>query len=99
MTKFFGKPFLSNFAVGIVTGIVLDFQFGMNWSAYSRFVGDAFGSPRNTDSMKNASGPAIATGSTRSPTAGGATFAALAGGLGLRVHRGDYRGYRGDTLR
>ena len=39
MTKFFGTLFLINFAVGVVTGIVQEFQFGMNWSAYSRFVG------------------------------------------------------------
>jgi len=45
MTKFFGSLFLINFAVGVVTGIVQEFQFGMNWSAYSRFVGDVFGAP------------------------------------------------------
>jgi cytochrome bd ubiquinol oxidase subunit I len=45
LTKFFGKLFLINFAMGIVTGIVQEFQFGMNWSAYSRFVGDIFGAP------------------------------------------------------
>ena len=45
MTKFCGKFFLINFAVGVVTGIVQEFQFGMNWSAYSRFVGDIFGAP------------------------------------------------------
>ncbi|WP_067474142.1 cytochrome ubiquinol oxidase subunit I [Actinomadura hibisca] len=45
MTRFFGKLFLINFAVGVVTGIVQEFQFGMNWSAYSRFVGDVFGAP------------------------------------------------------
>ncbi|HXW44637.1 MAG TPA: cytochrome ubiquinol oxidase subunit I [Streptosporangiaceae bacterium] len=45
LTKFFGKLFLINFAVGVVTGIVQEFQFGMNWSAYSRFVGDVFGAP------------------------------------------------------
>jgi cytochrome d ubiquinol oxidase subunit I len=44
-TKFFGKLFLINFAMGVVTGIVQEFQFGMNWSAYSRFVGDVFGAP------------------------------------------------------
>ncbi|MDP9794503.1 cytochrome d ubiquinol oxidase subunit I [Catenuloplanes nepalensis] len=44
LTKFFGKLFLINFAMGIVTGIVQEFQFGMNWSDYSRFVGDVFGS-------------------------------------------------------
>jgi cytochrome bd-type quinol oxidase subunit 1 len=38
MTKFFGKIFLINFAVGVVTGIVQEFQIGMNWSAYSRFA-------------------------------------------------------------
>jgi cytochrome d ubiquinol oxidase subunit I len=45
MTKFWGKLFLINFAVGVVTGIVMEFQFGMNWSEYSRFVGDVFGVP------------------------------------------------------
>ncbi|NTW08906.1 MAG: cytochrome ubiquinol oxidase subunit I [Anaerolineaceae bacterium] len=45
MTKFWGTLFLINFAVGVVTGIVLEFQFGMNWSEYSRFVGDVFGAP------------------------------------------------------
>ena len=45
MTKFFGKIFLINFAVGVVTGIVQEFQFGMNWSAYSQFVGNVFGAP------------------------------------------------------
>jgi cytochrome d ubiquinol oxidase subunit I len=44
-TKFFGKIFLINFAIGVVTGIVQEFQFGMNWSDYSRFVGDIFGAP------------------------------------------------------
>lgn len=45
MAKFWGKLFLINFAVGIVTGIIQEFQFGMNWSDYSRFVGDVFGAP------------------------------------------------------
>ncbi len=45
LTRFFGKLFLINFAMGIVTGIVQEFQFGMNWSDYSRFVGDVFGAP------------------------------------------------------
>ena len=45
LTKFFGKLFLINFAMGVVTGIVQEFQFGMNWSQYSRFVGDVFGAP------------------------------------------------------
>jgi cytochrome d ubiquinol oxidase subunit I len=45
MTKFWGKLFLINFAIGVVTGIVLEFQFGMNWSEYARFVGDVFGAP------------------------------------------------------
>ncbi|MFG1959960.1 cytochrome ubiquinol oxidase subunit I [Nonomuraea sp. NPDC049028] len=44
-TKFFGTLFLINFAMGVVTGIVQEFQFGMNWSSYSRFVGDIFGVP------------------------------------------------------
>ncbi|MDV6014520.1 cytochrome ubiquinol oxidase subunit I [Haloechinothrix sp. LS1_15] len=45
MTKFWGKLLLINFAMGVVTGIVQEFQFGMNWNAYSRFVGDVFGAP------------------------------------------------------
>jgi len=45
MTKFWGKLFLINFAIGVATGIVQEFQFGMNWSEYSRFVGDIFGAP------------------------------------------------------
>jgi len=45
MTKFWGKLFLINFAMGVVTGIVQEFQFGMNWSEYSRFMGDIFGAP------------------------------------------------------
>ena len=44
MTKFWGKLFLINFAVGVVTGITLKFQFGTNWSRYSAYVGDIFGS-------------------------------------------------------
>jgi len=44
-TRFFGTVLLINFAVGVATGIVQEFQFGMNWSEYSRFVGDVFGGP------------------------------------------------------
>jgi cytochrome d ubiquinol oxidase subunit I len=45
MTRFFGKLLLISFAVGVATGIVQEFQFGMNWSQYSRYVGDVFGAP------------------------------------------------------
>lgn len=45
VTRFFGKLLLINFALGVATGIVQEFQFGMNWSEYSRFVGDIFGAP------------------------------------------------------
>jgi cytochrome bd ubiquinol oxidase subunit I len=45
LTRLFGSLFLINFAMGVVTGIVQEFQFGMNWSDYSRFVGDVFGAP------------------------------------------------------
>ena len=45
LTRFFGKLFVINFALGLVTGIVQEFQFGMNWSDYSRMVGDIFGAP------------------------------------------------------
>ena len=45
MTRFWGKLLLINFALGVATGIVQEFQFGMAWSEYSRFVGDVFGAP------------------------------------------------------
>ncbi len=45
MAKFWGKLFLINFAMGVATGLVMEFQFGMNWSEYARFVGDIFGAP------------------------------------------------------
>ncbi|MGA9761686.1 MAG: cytochrome ubiquinol oxidase subunit I [Gaiellaceae bacterium] len=45
LTVFFGKILLVNLALGIVTGIVQEFQFGMNWATYSRYVGDVFGAP------------------------------------------------------
>ena len=44
-TKFFGAVFMINFAMGVATGIVQEFQFGMNWSEYSRMIGDVFGGP------------------------------------------------------
>ena len=45
LSRYFGRLFLIEMAVGIVTGIVLEFQFGLNWSAYSIFVGNIFGAP------------------------------------------------------
>src|SRR5262245_32345437 len=45
MTKFWGVLFGINFAMGVATGIVMEFQFGMNWSYYSHYVGDVFGAP------------------------------------------------------
>jgi cytochrome d ubiquinol oxidase subunit I len=45
MTRYWSKLFLVNFAIGVVTGITLEFQFGMNWAQYSKFVGDIFGAP------------------------------------------------------
>jgi cytochrome d ubiquinol oxidase subunit I len=45
LTKFFGTLFLINFAIGVATGLVQEFQFGMNWSVYSKFVGNVFGAP------------------------------------------------------
>jgi cytochrome d ubiquinol oxidase subunit I len=53
MTKFWGKLLLINFAVGVVTGIVLEFQFGMNWSEYARFMGDIFGVPLATEALSS----------------------------------------------
>ena len=51
LAKFFGKLFTINFALGLVTGIVQEFQFGMNWSDYSRFVGDIFGAPLAVEAL------------------------------------------------
>jgi cytochrome d ubiquinol oxidase subunit I len=73
MTKFWGKLFLVNFALGVVTGIVQEFQFGMNWSAYSRFVGDIFGAPLTIEGLapssssprSSVSGSSAGTGSPR----------------------------------
>src|SRR3954462_5979958 len=45
LTRFFGTLLVINIAIGVVTGLVQEFQFGMNWSQYSRFVGDVFGAP------------------------------------------------------
>ncbi len=45
LTRFFGTLMLINFAIGVATGLVQEFQFGMNWSVYSKFVGDVFGAP------------------------------------------------------
>lgn len=51
MTRFWGKIMLLSFAVGVVTGIIQEFQFGMNWSDYSRFVGDIFGAPLAVEAL------------------------------------------------
>src|SRR5699024_7950341 len=51
MAKFWGNIFLLSFAVGVVTGIIQEFQFGMNWSDYSRFVGDIFGAPLAVEAL------------------------------------------------
>ena len=45
LTRFFGTLFVINFAIGVATGLVMEFQFGMNWSAFSTYVGDVFGTP------------------------------------------------------
>jgi cytochrome d ubiquinol oxidase subunit I len=51
LLDFFGRLFLLNFALGVVTGILQEFQFGMNWSSYSRFVGDVFGAPLAVEAL------------------------------------------------
>ena len=45
LTRFFGTLYLINFAIGVATGLVQEFEFGMNWSVYSKFVGNVFGAP------------------------------------------------------
>jgi cytochrome bd ubiquinol oxidase subunit I len=51
MAKFWGKVFLLSFAIGVVTGILQEFQFGMNWSEYARFMGDVFGAPLAVEAL------------------------------------------------
>jgi len=51
MTKFWGKLFGINFALGVTTGIAMEFQFGTNWSYYSHYVGDIFGAPLAIEAM------------------------------------------------
>lgn len=51
MAQFWGKIMLLSFAVGVVTGIIQEFQFGMNWSDFSRFVGDIFGAPLAVEAL------------------------------------------------
>ena len=51
LAQFWGNIFLLSFAVGVVTGIIQEFQFGMNWSDYSRFVGDIFGAPLAVEAL------------------------------------------------
>jgi cytochrome d ubiquinol oxidase subunit I len=51
MARFWGKLFLINFALGVVTGITLEFQLGMNWAEYSKYVGDVFGAPLAIEAM------------------------------------------------
>ncbi|MDA8168417.1 MAG: cytochrome ubiquinol oxidase subunit I [Nitrospiraceae bacterium] len=51
MAKFWGRLFLINFALGVVTGITMEFQFGMNWAEYSKYVGDIFGAPLAVEAL------------------------------------------------
>jgi cytochrome d ubiquinol oxidase subunit I len=51
LTRFFGTLFLINFAIGVATGLVQEFEFGMNWSVYSRFVGNVFGAPLAVEAL------------------------------------------------
>ena len=76
MTKFWGKLYLINFAMGVATGLVQEFQFGMAWSEYSRFVGDVFGAPL---AMEGWLGQAHAQSSRPMPLHGGSRF------LGIRI--------------
>ncbi|MBS1250893.1 MAG: Cytochrome bd-I ubiquinol oxidase subunit 1 [Chloroflexi bacterium] len=62
MVKFWGKIFLINFAIGVVTGIVQEFQFGMNWSEYSRFMGDIFGAPLAIEALLALTIPLVRAG-------------------------------------
>src|SRR5215207_135962 len=61
LTRFFGTVLVINFAIGVATGLVQEFQFGMNWSTYSRFVGNIFGAPLAVEGLAapgSGSGPA-----------------------------------------
>ena len=74
LTRFFGTLFVINFAIGVATGLVMEFQFGMNWSAFSTYVGDVFGTPLAIEGHRarscsrrpsSASGSSAGTGSRR----------------------------------
>ena len=54
LTRFFGTLLLINFAIGVATGLVQEFQFGMNWSRYSEYVGDVFGAPLAIEGLAGA---------------------------------------------
>ena len=71
LTRFFGTLMLINFAIGVATGLVQEFQFGMNWSIYSKFVGDVFGAPPRTSSSsrtRGCSGPWARPSRTAGPS-------------------------------
>ena len=76
ITKFWVKIFGLNFAIGVASGIVLEFEFGTNWSVYSRFVGDVFGSALQIDRSRAGDKHAPTGGHRchRSPTKCGAVF-------------------------
>jgi cytochrome bd-type quinol oxidase subunit 1 len=69
LTKFFGTLLLINVAVGVVTGLVQEFEFGMNWSAYARFVGDVFGGPLAMEGCGSSAGVGFPSACT-SPASG-----------------------------
>ena len=75
LTHFFGTLLLINVAIGVVTGLVQEFEFGMNWSAYSRFVGDVFGGPSPWKAWppSSSSRPSSGSGSSAGTGSRGAT--------------------------
>ena len=76
-TKFFGKIFLINFAIGVVTGIVQEFQFGMNWSDYSRFVGDIFVAASTSSGVRSTTVRGLTAPDAAAVSAAAATAALL----------------------
>ena len=74
MTKFWGKLFGINFALGVATGLTMEFQFGTNWSYYSHYVGDIFGAPLAIEGlMAFSSNPLLSASFLRLGSAGQST--------------------------
>jgi hypothetical protein len=97
LTRFFGTLMLINFAIGVATGLVQEFQFGMNWSIYSEYVGDVFGAPLAIEGSRascssrrsSGSGSSAGTGSRARPPRDGLAVRHRKLGVGVLHHLGE----------